>query len=84
MKYWSYGSLVVPVDESASYKRIVALVRLKVGRNIMWEDIKECDIEDYIDYLEESLQRANNEVERLRSIVIRKADCEDIDLLYRD
>lgn len=84
MRYWSYCDLVVPMEEKASYKHIVAVFRQKVGRNIMWEDIKECDIEDYIDYLEESLQRANNEVERLHTIVMRKADCEDIDLLYRD
>jgi len=82
MRYWSYGSLVLSMDEKASYRDIVDAFRQKVGRNIMWEEIKECDIEDYIAYLEENLQRANNEAQRLHTLLMSKADFKDIDKMY--
>lgn len=55
MKYYQYRNIVIKSYDISNYKTIVSQIRNKVDISyIMIEDIKEVDIDDYIEYLENS------------------------------
>lgn len=69
MKYYQFRNTVIKVDDSANYKDIVNKMRATCNVNMMIEDIHKCDVEDYIEYLEESIDKNNNLVNSYSKLI---------------
>jgi hypothetical protein len=49
------------------------MMRHKVGRNMWWEDIKECDVDDYIDYLIDKIEAKDYMIQYLNGVIKSQA-----------